>query len=67
MGDLGSMIGPIALSAFADATDLHTPFWIMDELLVFSTVIVTIFAKEIIKIQFSNGVMVKFNVSIDGK
>jgi len=55
MGDLGSMIGPIALSAVADATDLHTPFWVMDGLLVFSAVMVAIFAKEIIKTRFNKG------------
>ncbi|HIH88504.1 TPA: MFS transporter [Candidatus Bathyarchaeota archaeon] len=55
MGDLGSMIGPVALSAIADATDLHTPFWAMDILLVFSALMVAIFAKEIIKTRFNKG------------
>jgi MFS transporter, DHA1 family, multidrug resistance protein len=53
MGDLGSMIGPVALSAIADVTDLHTPFWVMDGLLIFSALMVAIFAKEIIKTRFS--------------
>jgi len=53
MGDLGSMIGPIALSAIADATDLHTPFWVMDGLLIFSALMVAVFAKEIIKTRFN--------------
>jgi multidrug resistance protein len=52
MGDLGSMIGPVALSAVADASDLHMSFWIMDGLLVFSAVMVAIFAKEIITTRF---------------
>ncbi len=55
MGDLGSMIGPVALSAIADATDLHTPFWAMDILLVFSALMVAVFAKEIIKTRFNKG------------
>jgi MFS family permease len=55
MGDLGSMIGPIALSAIADATDLHTPFWVMDGLLIFSALMVAVFAKEIIKTRFNKG------------
>ena len=55
MGDLGSMIGPIALSAIADATDLHTPFLVMDGLLIFSALMVAIFAKEIIKTRFNKG------------
>ena len=55
IGDLGSMIGPVALSAVADATDLHTPFWIMDGLLVFSALMVAIFAKEIIRTRFNKG------------
>lgn len=55
MGDLGSMIGPIALSAVADATDLHTPFWVMDGLLVFSALMVAVFAKELIKTRFNKG------------
>jgi len=55
MGDMGSMIGPVALSAVADATDLHTPFWIMDGLLVFSALMVAIFAKEIIRTRFNKG------------
>ncbi len=53
MGDLGSMIGPVALSAIADASDLHAPFWAMDALLVFSAVMVALFAKEIIRTRFS--------------
>lgn len=46
---------PVALSAVADATDLHTPFWVMDGLLVFSALMVAIFAKEIIKTRFNKG------------
>jgi hypothetical protein len=53
MGDLGSMIGPVALSAIADASDLHAPFWAMDALLVFSALMVALFAKEIIRTRFS--------------
>jgi DHA1 family multidrug resistance protein-like MFS transporter len=53
MGDVGSMIGPIILSAVADATDLHTPFWVMDGMLIFSAILVAIFAKEIIKTRFN--------------
>ena len=53
MGDLGSMIGPVALSAIADASDLHAPFWAMDALLVFSALMVALFAKEIIRTRFN--------------
>lgn len=53
MGDVGSMIGPIILSTVADATDLHTPFWVMDGMLIFSAILVAIFAKEIIKTRFN--------------
>lgn len=59
MGDLGSMIGPVALSAIADSSGLHAPFWAMDGLLVFSAIMVALFAKEIIKTRLSRGEPVK--------
>jgi MFS family permease len=54
VGDLGSMIGPVALSAVADASDLHTPFLVMDVMLIGSALLVALFAKEIIKTRFNN-------------
>ncbi len=42
-------------AAVADATDLHTPFWVMDGLLVFSALMVAVFAKELIKTRFNKG------------
>ena len=53
IGDVGSMMGPVVLSAVADVTDLHVPFWVMTGLLILSAVMVALFAKEIIQTRFS--------------
>jgi len=55
MGNLGSMIGPVTLSAIANASDLHAPFWAKDGLLVFSALMVALFAKVILQTRFSKG------------
>jgi hypothetical protein len=51
--DVGSMFGPIFLSAIADNTSLRTPFYVMAGVLVFNAMMVAVFAKEIIKTRFS--------------
>ena len=53
IGDVGSMMGPVVLSAVADVTDLHVPFWVMTGLLILSAAMVALFAKEIIQTRFS--------------
>ncbi|MDP2900614.1 MAG: MFS transporter [Candidatus Bathyarchaeota archaeon] len=55
IGDVGMMIGPVALSLIADTTDLHAPFWVMTGMLVVNAVLVAVFAKEIIKTRFNKG------------
>ena len=55
IGDLGSMVGPVILSAIADQTNLSTPFYVMAVILLFSALFVTVFAKEIISTRLSKG------------
>jgi DHA1 family multidrug resistance protein-like MFS transporter len=55
IGDIGSMIGPILLSAIADYSDLRTPFYIMAGILVFNSLMVAVFAKEVISTRLGKG------------
>ena len=53
--DVGSMLGPVILSSIADFTGLRTPFYVMAGVLVFNSLLVALFAKEIIKTRFNKG------------
>ena len=55
IGDVGSMLGPIVLSAIADYTDLRTPFFVMSGILVLSAVMVGVIAKEVIATRLGKG------------
>jgi len=55
IGDVGSMLGPIVLSAIADYTDLRTPFFVMSGILIFSALMVGLLAKEVISTRLGKG------------
>jgi DHA1 family multidrug resistance protein-like MFS transporter len=55
IGDVGSMLGPILLSAIADYTDLRTPFYVMAVILIFNALMVAVLAKEVISTRLGRG------------
>jgi DHA1 family multidrug resistance protein-like MFS transporter len=55
IGDVGSMLGPVLLSAIADYSDLRAPFYVMAGILVINALMVAIFAKEVISTKLGKG------------